>query len=402
MKITNGMATVRSSSTFPLGRGFYGIFLRHTVKKLAEFIRHKENFCNFVLGEHSDYCLCFFSSLGAIKGTTIFANHQIFRQLNFIELTLSMSKRLAILSVLSIVAGLFFVGISSCSNSEEDNYIKVDCTWCHATGKCYVCAGTGKGCFKCNGTGKYCSTCPSTGICVLCNGNARCNWCDGTGHEDCSYKCNNGSCRSCNGAGQQYNSKTGQWVTCSSCKGSGICKGCQGAGYQNCGLCKGSGNCTDCSGSGKCNSCHGNPVCSSCGGDGHCTTCKNSDGKCIKCDGNGYTMQLRNGGGNSGGSSGYNGPGSDDDDSGSGGNNSRRCNICNGKGDCRYWGSYYDVYHCHGSGKCQYCNGTGWSSSGVPCTNCDSPGGHGQPGNGKCSYCGGNGKCSSCGGTGYK
>ena len=52
---------------FPFGRGLYGIFLRHTVKKLAEFIRHKENFRNFVLGEHSDYCLYYFSSLGTIK-----------------------------------------------------------------------------------------------------------------------------------------------------------------------------------------------------------------------------------------------------------------------------------------------------------------------------------------------
>ena len=42
---------------FALGRGFYGIFFHHTVKKLAEFICHKENFRNFVLGEHCDYCL---------------------------------------------------------------------------------------------------------------------------------------------------------------------------------------------------------------------------------------------------------------------------------------------------------------------------------------------------------
>ena len=52
---------------FALGRVFYGIFLRQTIKKLAEFIRHKENFRNFVLGEHSDYCLYYFSSLGTIK-----------------------------------------------------------------------------------------------------------------------------------------------------------------------------------------------------------------------------------------------------------------------------------------------------------------------------------------------
>ena len=65
---------------FALGRVSYGIFFRHTVKKLAEFIRHKENFRNFVLGEHSDYCLYYFV-FEHYKGTTIFANHQIFRQL---------------------------------------------------------------------------------------------------------------------------------------------------------------------------------------------------------------------------------------------------------------------------------------------------------------------------------
>ena len=45
---------------FALGRCFYGIFFHQTVKKLAEFICHKENFRNFVLGEHSDYCLYYF------------------------------------------------------------------------------------------------------------------------------------------------------------------------------------------------------------------------------------------------------------------------------------------------------------------------------------------------------
>ena len=63
---------------FTLGRFFYGIFLSHKVKKLAEFIRHIENFCNFVLGEHSDYCLYYFM-FEHYKGTTIFANHQIYR-----------------------------------------------------------------------------------------------------------------------------------------------------------------------------------------------------------------------------------------------------------------------------------------------------------------------------------
>ena len=42
---------------------------------------------NFVFGEHSDYCLYYFV-IEQYKGTTIFANHQIYRQLYFIELTL--------------------------------------------------------------------------------------------------------------------------------------------------------------------------------------------------------------------------------------------------------------------------------------------------------------------------
>ena len=45
---------------FALGRVSCGIFFRHTDKKLAEFIRHKEKFRNFVPGEHSEdssYCI---------------------------------------------------------------------------------------------------------------------------------------------------------------------------------------------------------------------------------------------------------------------------------------------------------------------------------------------------------
>ena len=61
-----------------------------------KFVCHKENFCNFVFGvppapdqreEHSDYCLYYFV-IEHYKGTTIFANHQIYRQLYFIEFTL--------------------------------------------------------------------------------------------------------------------------------------------------------------------------------------------------------------------------------------------------------------------------------------------------------------------------
>ena len=34
-----------------------GVFFDCGIKKLAEFICHKENFCNFALGEHSDRVL---------------------------------------------------------------------------------------------------------------------------------------------------------------------------------------------------------------------------------------------------------------------------------------------------------------------------------------------------------
>lgn len=53
------------------------LFLSHEVKKLAEFIRHKKNFSNFVLGEHDDYCLHCFSSLSTIKVQLFRSNHHI-------------------------------------------------------------------------------------------------------------------------------------------------------------------------------------------------------------------------------------------------------------------------------------------------------------------------------------
>ena len=43
---------------------------------------------NFVLGDHSDYCLQFFV-FEHYKVTTIFANHQIIKHLYFVELTLN-------------------------------------------------------------------------------------------------------------------------------------------------------------------------------------------------------------------------------------------------------------------------------------------------------------------------
>ena len=38
-----------------------------------KFVCHKENFCKFVFGEHSDYCL-YYLVIEHYKGTTILAN----------------------------------------------------------------------------------------------------------------------------------------------------------------------------------------------------------------------------------------------------------------------------------------------------------------------------------------
>ena len=82
-----GFCTIFAGRMNGFRKGLELFKVHQTVKKLAEFIRHIENFRNFVLGEHSDYCLYYFM-FEHHKGTTIFANHQIYRQLNFVELTL--------------------------------------------------------------------------------------------------------------------------------------------------------------------------------------------------------------------------------------------------------------------------------------------------------------------------
>ncbi|MCR4920418.1 MAG: hypothetical protein K5945_01740, partial [Bacteroidaceae bacterium] len=71
-------------------------------KNFVKFVCHKENFCNFVFGEHSDYCLYYFV-IEHYKGTTIFANHQIYRQLYFVELTLITSPQLPVRRLLLAV-----------------------------------------------------------------------------------------------------------------------------------------------------------------------------------------------------------------------------------------------------------------------------------------------------------
>ena len=69
------------------------IFIQQTAKNFVKFICHKENFSNFVLGEHSEYCLYNFV-IQHYKGTTIFANHQIFRQLYFHRTHVIYSRKL--------------------------------------------------------------------------------------------------------------------------------------------------------------------------------------------------------------------------------------------------------------------------------------------------------------------
>ena len=65
---------------FALILGLYRVFFHLCIKNFAEIICHTKNFCNFVLGDHSDFCLYFFV-FQHYKVTTNFANHQIYKHL---------------------------------------------------------------------------------------------------------------------------------------------------------------------------------------------------------------------------------------------------------------------------------------------------------------------------------
>lgn len=65
---------------FALILGLYRIFFHLRIKNFAEIICHTINFSNFVLGDHSDFCLYFFV-FQHYKVTTNFANHQIYKHL---------------------------------------------------------------------------------------------------------------------------------------------------------------------------------------------------------------------------------------------------------------------------------------------------------------------------------
>ncbi len=56
------------------------VFFHLRIKNFAEIICHTINFSNFVLGDHSDFCLYFFV-FQHYKVTINFANHQIYKHL---------------------------------------------------------------------------------------------------------------------------------------------------------------------------------------------------------------------------------------------------------------------------------------------------------------------------------
>lgn len=82
--------------------------------------------------------------------------------------------------------------------------------------------------------------------------------------------------------------------------------------------------------------------------------------------------------------------------SSSAGNDKRVCVLCGGSGKCSSQGPA-DKSHCHGSGKCALCSGTGVMrhlGQTIVCSGC-----HGKK---ICSYCNGTGQCHLCGGLGYR
>ena len=289
----------------------------------------------------------------------------------------------------------------------DENYVKVDCTICNATGNCWRCLGSGKYCESCEGSGN-CEECNGSLICAYCNGDSShtCDKCNGTAK--CPYCGGTDKCSTCGGLGKiDYGLSSSYWIECGMCFGyghcnkcsSGACGNCNGKGIWTCGYCKGDGTCHTCAGSG---------TCQRCGGDPHCYLCTNSNGKCNHCEGRGYTWEYR--------SHSYEDDDSDESDIGGGGNPSggdtqKRCKYCKGEKKCYNFFSYSSSkYYCRGTRKCQWCNGKGWFSAfgdRVPCPNCYTPGRSGYNGNdvygdGLCSYCSGTGVCSHCDGTGYE
>src|SRR5574344_71007 len=65
-----------------LFRGIQTIFFQHTAINFVKFVCHKENFCNFVGGEHA-IISCILLVIQHYKDTKIITNHQIIRRLYF-------------------------------------------------------------------------------------------------------------------------------------------------------------------------------------------------------------------------------------------------------------------------------------------------------------------------------
>ena len=129
--------------------------------------------------------------------------------------------------------------------------------------------------------------------CLPCNGNGRCQRCDGVGKVDSLiYKVN---CRFCKGAGN-----------CAICRGTGhvdiaVSKDMDANNLSRCGSCSGQAYCPECNGTGKKDSLIYKVNCNKCKGTGWCPT----------CNGKAYVIGYSSGG-NSGGNS-NNGSGSSTD-----------------------------------------------------------------------------------------
>lgn len=75
----------------------------------------------------------------------------------------------------------------------------------------------------------------------------------------------------------------------------------------------------------------------------------------------------------------------------------KKCQTCNGTGNCSPKSASGRKNACSGSGLCGYCSGTGWIKAGggeAACKACN--------GTKKCKTCKGSGKCPSCGGSGKR
>ena len=182
---------------------------------------------------------------------------------------------------------------------------QVTCPSCEGDTKCNKCDGNGTvACGSCNGCGE-CSNCKGKGKveCQKCEGSGsiNCFYCDGDGYVDC-YNCDGDGwvdCWDCDGTGT-YRKPNGKEVVCRKCQGTGRfeCRACDGSGTSTCEKCDGSGTlkCRRCKGTGivKCSGCKGSGTCSKCEGNGYveCDLC-DGNGVCSECNGRGEVKCTR-------------------------------------------------------------------------------------------------------------